>query len=150
MQLSSGAIGYSSPSLHGDGTTLAAAGAASYQFHRKPESKVTRKANGFIAKNMKFNWETADSDLYGHYYASVALRNVAGNPWLKYQAMVYPQILANQKEDGTFNILNEGRKINAVAASFQGNSEFNVHYRTCLTTLILEVYYRHPWIPSKI
>ncbi|MEJ6578194.1 MAG: hypothetical protein QNL68_00185 [Akkermansiaceae bacterium] len=29
-------------------------------------------------------------------------------------------------------------------------SEFAIHHRTCLATLILEVYYRHPWIPPKI
>jgi len=99
---------------------------------------------------MKFDWDTPDCDLYGHYHASQALRNVSSQTWLNYQKMVFPQIPANQEDDGSFKILNGGNKLNAVAPLFQGDPPISRLYRTCLCTLILESYYRHPWIPSKI
>ncbi|YCM44256.1 hypothetical protein V2O64_23395 [Verrucomicrobiaceae bacterium 227] len=142
MQLSSGAIGYSAPTLHGDGTTLAAVGGLCFQIWKSSSTKVARKACKFIEDEMKFDWNTADSDLYGHYYAVQAMINHGGKAWEKYNKLFRDQVLNNQNKDGSYKPLNKGGKINAVAASFQGNSAFAVHYRTCLSTLMLEAYYR--------
>lgn len=149
-QNSNGSIGYSSTHLHGDGTTLTSAGALMFQRFKTANNSHQGRACRFIAKHMKFDWDTPDCDLYGHYHASQALRNVSGQTWLNYQKMVFPQILANQEDDGSFKIFNGGNKLNAVAPLFQADPPISRLYRTCLCTLILESYYRHPWIPSKI
>jgi len=142
MQLSSGAIGYSAPTLHGDGTTLAAVGALSTQIWKSSSTKVARNACKFIDDEMKFDWNSADSDLYGHYYAVQAMINHGGEAWKKYNTLFRDQVLNNQNADGSYKELNAGGQINAVGASFQGNGAFAVHYRTCLATLMLESYYR--------
>ena len=144
MQLPSGAIGYASPQLGNgsDGTTLAAVGGLCFQIWKSSSTKVARKACKFIDDEMKFDWSTADSDLYGHYYAVQAMINHGGDAWTKYNKLFRDQVLNNQNKDGSYKILNNGQDINAVAASFQGGSPFSVHYRTCLATLMLEAYYR--------
>lgn len=148
MQADSGAIGYSSPNgIHGDGTSLAAVGALCAQIWESSSNRVARKACKFIDKNMKFDWDTDDSDLYGHYYAAQAMLNNGGEAWTKYNKLFRDQVLNNQiksdKEDnGSYKILNNGAKISAPGSSYQGKTPFNVHYRTCLATLMLESYYR--------
>ncbi len=145
-QMASGAIGYSSPSLHGsqDGTTLAAVGAHCFQTWKSSSNKVARKACKFIDQKMKFDWDTPDSDLYGHYHAGMAMYQHGGEKWEKYRDMVEPQLLENQKEDGSFFDISDKRRVKAVASLYKGESRFATHYRTCLATLMLQVYYRYP------
>ena len=91
---------------------------------------------------MKFDWNSADSDLYGHYYAVQAMLNHGGKAWEKYNTLFRDQVLNNQNDDGSYTVIKAGGKINAVGGSFQGTNAFSVHYRTCLATLMLEAYYR--------
>jgi hypothetical protein len=143
-QMSSGAIGYTSASLHGgqDGTTLAAVGGLCFQIWKSSANKVARKAVRFMDKEMKFDWNTADADLYGHYYAVQCMINNGGPEWERYNKLFRDQVLDNQAKDGSYKDVGGGAKINAVAGSFAGNSGFSKHYRTCLATLMLESYYR--------
>jgi len=143
MQAPSGALGYSSPNgLHGDGTTLAAVGALCFQIWKSPSHRPARKAIKFIDQEMKFDWNTADSDLYGHYYAVQAMINHGGKEWQKYNSLFRDQVLNNQDANGSYKVLGGGQKINAVGASFAGDGGHGRHYRTCLATLMLESYYR--------
>ena len=150
-QMKSGAIGYSNASLHGeqDGTTLAAVGALCFQMWDKSSHSVARKACRFISKEMKFEWEGPDSDIYGHYYAAQCMINYGGDYWKKYNTLFRDQVLNNQKKDGSFkNVNTNGKgKIKAVAAAFAGNGDVSDHYRTALATMMLEVYDR--FLPSS-
>ena len=143
-QLASGAIGYSGPNVHGgsDGTTLAAVGALCFQIWKSSASKVARKAVRFMDKEMKFDWNTADSDLYGHYYAVQCMINNGGPEWERYNKLFRDQVLDNQHKDGYYKVVGGGNKINAVAGSFAGDGGYGRHYRACLATLMLESYYR--------
>jgi len=144
MQMASGAIGYSSPAMHGgsDGTTLAAVGGLCFQIWKSSASKVARKAVRFMDKEMKFDWNTADSDLYGHYYAVQCMINNGGPEWERYNKLFRDQVLDNQDKNGSYKVVGGGAKINAVAGSFAGDGGYGRHYRTCLATLMLESYYR--------
>ncbi|MFT6863940.1 MAG: hypothetical protein ACJAVK_002502 [Akkermansiaceae bacterium] len=144
MQMASGAIGYSSPVMHGgsDGTTLAAVGGLCFQIWKSSASKVARKAVRFMDKEMKFDWNTADSDLYGHYYAVQCMINNGGPEWERYNKLFRDQVLDNQDKNGSYKVVGGGAKINAVAGSFAGDGGYGRHYRTCLATLMLESYYR--------
>lgn len=150
-QMPSGAIGYSSPHMHGgsDGTTLTASGAYCAQQRGKGDQKILRRAIPYLVKHMKFGWDTVDADLYGHFFASMALLNHGGKPWSSYQKVVMPQFIKNQNEDGSFKQVGGGDRINAVAPSFAGDSDFSTIYRTCLATLILESYYRRIPVLTK-
>ena len=139
---SNGAFGYSGPVLHGDGTTLAAVGALSFQIWGKSSSKEARGACKFIDENMKFGWNTADADLYGHYYAAQCMINFGGDPWKRYNEKFRDEVLKNQRPDGSFKPVGGGQKLNAVGGSFAGSGKFAEHYRACLSVLMLEVYYR--------
>ena len=108
----------------------------------KSSSKEARGACKFIDDNMKFGWNTADSDLYGHYYAAQCMINFGGDPWKRYNEKFRDEVLNNQRPDGSFKPVGGGQGIKAVGASFTGTSAFGEHYRACLTILMLEVYYR--------
>ncbi|MFT6863939.1 MAG: hypothetical protein ACJAVK_002501 [Akkermansiaceae bacterium] len=135
MQAPSGAFGYSSPTQRGDGTTLAAVGALCFQIWESSASREARKAVKFMDKNMKFDWATADSDLYGHYYAAQCMINNGGKEWERYNALFRDQVLNNQNKDGSYKPVSAGHGL-------KGNGGFTEHYRTCLATLMLETYYR--------
>jgi len=141
-QVSSGAIEYSTGKLHDDGTTLAAVGALCFQMWNKSSSAVPRKACRFIDKNMKFKWHTADSDIYGHYYAAQAMINYGGDYWKRYNKLFRDQVLQNQDKTGMYQNVAKNGAINAKGATFKGTDATANHYRTCLATLMLEVYYR--------
>lgn len=143
MQAPSGALGYSSPNgIHGDGTTLAAVGALCFQIWKSPSNPSARKAVKFMAQKMKFGWNTAESDLYGNYYAVQAMINNGGKEWENYNSLFRDEVLTNQDDNGSFKPVGSGQKINAVGASFANDGGHGRHYRTCLATLILESYYR--------
>ena len=61
-----------------------------------------------------------------------------GDDWKQYNEMFRDQVLNNQDEDGSWKTPGGGRPPRAVAAEFIENKL----YRTCLATLMLEVYYR--------
>ncbi|MCH2065280.1 MAG: hypothetical protein MK194_16330 [Roseibacillus sp.] len=127
----SGAIGYTGPQPRGDGTTLSAAGALCFQLWGREAHSVPRKACAVINRNIKFNWKGKDTDLYGHYYASQAMINYGGKFWQEYNELFRNPILKAQNGDGSWPL-----------PANTGHGMGNVHYVTCLATLMLEVYYR--------
>ena len=130
-QHASGAIGYTGPQPKGDGTTLSAAGALCFQLWGKEAHSVPRKACKLINKNIKFDYKGKDTDLYGHYYASQAMINYGGKFWKEYNELFRDGTLAAQNADGSWPLPGN-----------TGHGLGNVHYVTCLATLMLEVYYR--------
>jgi hypothetical protein len=118
--------------------TLTGAGMLCLQMWNKESAGSVRSGAKYIGKNSKLDFNTADSDLYGHYYEGQAMMNRGGDEWKKYNNMFRDQILNNQNPDGSWKAPGGGQKINAVAPLFTSN----VHYRNCLAILMLEVYYR--------
>jgi hypothetical protein len=66
-----------------------------------------------------------------------------GDQWTQYNQMFSDQILLNQGNNGAWKKPGGGTKINAVGALYANNTPEGIHYRTCLCTLMLEVYYRY-------
>ncbi|MDG1670756.1 MAG: hypothetical protein P8H96_07810 [Akkermansiaceae bacterium] len=126
-----GAFGYSGPTMRHDGTALAAVGALSFQIWGKSSSQEARGACKFIDDNMKFEWNTPDSDLYGHYYAAQCMMNFGGDSWKRHNEKFRDQVLNNQLPDGSFK-----------PTGYRSHGLANGHYRACLSILMLEVYYR--------
>ena len=99
--------------------------------HPQSTHSVPRRACNWIDKHIKCNWGGADTDLYGHYYASQAMINHGGAAWKRYNELFRDETLKNQNADGSFKMPgNRGHGLN------------NQHFVTCLATLMLEVYYR--------
>lgn len=142
MVNSQGGVGYNSPgSTHAHGYfSMSGGGLLSLQMFGKGSSLVSRRIASYIEKNTRFEYDGPYSDLYGHYYEAQAMLNRGGAQWRKYNDLFRDQVLKSQNPDGSWKAPNKGSSqgIRAVGAEFVGN----VHYRTALCTLMLEVYYR--------
>lgn len=137
-----GGVGYASPAqTHAKGYfTMTGGGLLSLQMFDRGSSPAARRAAKYIEDNTRFEYNGIYSDLYGHYYEAQAMLNRGGKQWEKYNAIFRDEVLNNQNPDGSWKAPNKGNAagIRAVGASFVND----VHYRTALCTLMLEVYYR--------
>ena len=121
---------------------LTGAGAAVYQLWGKGEDKLVAKACEFIASQPKFQWDAAGADLFALHFNALAMIHRGGKTWGDFNTMFLPEVLKSQDQDGSFKDNGGGAKNLAVAGRFRGGRGMDVHYRTCLATLTLEVYYR--------
>ena len=130
--------GSSSNSANPDYFTLTGAGMFSHQMWGKGNIPGVRKAGRYVMDNTEFDYNGKSCDLYGHYYESLAMMQMGGGWWKKYNAIFRDQLLNNQNADGSWKVPGGGQRIRAVAPVFTTDPV----YRTCLCTLMLEVYYR--------
>ena len=142
-QAENGGFGYTSSSggnaQSKDYLTMTGGCGLALQMGGKESSSAVRKAAKYIIENSKFDYNTEFADLYGHYYECQMMMIRGGKDWEKYNLMFRDQLINNQNPDGSFKKPGGGAgKIRAVGDQFSGN----VHYRTCLCILMLEVYYR--------
>ncbi len=141
MQGDKGGFGYSGPKDKKEYHTMTGGCVLSLQMFDKGSSKAARDGIKYIEDNTKFDYKTQFADLYGHYYEAQAMMNRGGSQWKKYNALFRDQVLKNQNPDGSWAVPGApGNKppVRAVGPAFLTN----VHYRTALCTLMLEVYYR--------
>ena len=141
LKCNDGGFAYQTPnetSHAGDYRTMTGGGVLSLQMWDKGSTSSARQGTKYIEKNTKFDYNTRYADLYGHYYEAQAMMNRGGEEWKQYNAIFRDQLLKNQNSDGSWKSPGGGQPIRAVAPEFVSN----VHYRTCLNTLMLEVYYR--------
>lgn len=137
----SGGFGYNSKAPAGevDYHTLTGVGMLCNQMWDKGSRTEVRKAAKYVLERTKFEYNGRYCDLYGHYYESQAMMQRGGDEWKKYNEIFRDQILNNQETDGSWKTPGGGQSPRAVAAvSFIQDKV----YRTCLCTLMLEVYYR--------
>jgi hypothetical protein len=118
--------------------TLTGAGVLSFQMWDKGSAKPVRDGAKYIVKKSKFDYDTEDADLYGHYYEAQAMIARGGDEWKHYNEMFRDELLSGQNPDGSWKPPGGGKKLHAVGARFQTDT----HYRTCLAILMLETYYR--------
>ena len=125
--------------------TLTGAGVLLHQLQGKTSAGAVRRGADYILKESRFDYTSADSDLYGHFYEARAMYFRGGEQWTKYRRMVFKNLMDAQSPDGSWPPPGNGQKLNAVAAAYQTNE----HYRNCLCLLILETYYRTaPHVPA--
>jgi len=142
-QAPDGGVGYASPSPTGEaGYTMTGGAILAHQMWAKGHDSLVRKGSKYIRKNAKLDYNSADADLYRHYYHVQAMMNRGGEDWRAYNALFRDQLLNNQNADGSYKNVGGGTKVKAVAPTYQGASAMATHYRTCLATLMLETYYR--------
>ena len=101
-----------------------------------------RKAAEYVLANTRFDYNSERCDLYAHYYESQAMMQAGKENWKTYNELFRDQILHNQDVDGSWKVPGGGKKIEAVAPSWAAANQEGKIYRTCLCTLMLEVYYR--------
>ena len=122
---------------------MTGAGVLAFQMWGKGSRKEVRSGAKYILREAKLDYNGAESDLYAHYYHSQAMMQRGGEQWRTYNEMFRDQILLNQKEDGSWKKPGGNGGTKAVGALFAKDTPEGIHYRTCLCTLMLEVYYRY-------
>lgn len=128
----SGGFGYTSPPGEGGKyAQLTGAGILGLQMWGRESSSAVRNGSRYILAGSKFDYNTADSNFYQHYYESQAMMIRGGSDWRKYNDMFKSQLVNNQNPDGSWK-----------TPGFTGLGLNNGHYRNCLAILMLEVYYR--------
>ena len=143
-QNENGGYGYTGKNPAGELTYLSLSGVGMLcnQMFGKGNGADVRKASKYVLANTRRDYNSAHCDLYAHYYESQAMMQSGGSNWKTYNDLFRDQILQNQDSDGSWKIPGGGRKIEAVAPSWAAASHEGKIYRTCLCTLMLEVYYR--------
>ncbi len=140
----SGGFGYSSkrPGAKLTYHSLTGVGMLCHQMWGKGGRKEIRQAGKYLLENTRFDYNSAFSDLYGHYYESQAMMQIGGPGWQTYNRLFRDQLLNNQDPDGSWKRPGGGQKLRASYALFAGKNPEAQLYRTTLCTLMLEVYYR--------
>ncbi len=135
-----GGFGYANTNLSGglDYYTLTGVGMLCNQMWGKGSRSEVSKGAKYLLENSKFEYNGEFADLYGHYYESQAMMQKGGNDWKQYNNTFRDQLLNNQNVDGSWKPPGGGQKIRTVAGVYASNDM----YRTCLCTLMMEVYYR--------
>jgi Prenyltransferase and squalene oxidase repeat len=136
VQADNGGFGYAGKTPVGNEPyfTLTGVGVLCHQMWGKGSSSEVRKGLQYMVENSKLDYKSQDSNLYCHYYESQAMMQAGGEEWKFYNNLFRDQILSNQGEDGSWNVPGMGGELG-------GDGQGKV-YRTCLSTLMLEVYYR--------
>jgi hypothetical protein len=130
LQDKDGSWGYQKP---GGRPALTGVGVLCLQMWGKGRSSEVRNGVKYIRENFKLDWNTKDSDLYSHYYASQAMMQAGGDDWKFYNDLFRDQLLNNQNPDGSWK---------PQAYEGHGLTKENDVYRNTLSILMLEVYYR--------
>jgi hypothetical protein len=130
VQGSNGAIGYRNDSNRSPGLT--GGGVLAFQMWGKGTGSEVRKGVDYIDKHTDFKWGEGEAgNLYYHYYNAQAMINFGGTKWTKYNKLFRDPLLKAQAKDGSWPM---GGKI--------PHGSVNTHMKTCLATMMLEVYYR--------
>lgn len=86
------------------------------------------------------DWNS-NGTLYSWYYNTQACFQRGGELWNKWNKQAKPLLIANQNPDGSWKADGSPPQFRA-GTSAQAGGDANI-YRTCLCTLMLEVYYRY-------
>ncbi len=127
-QGSNGAIGYRGDANLSPGLT--GGGVLAFQMWDKGNSNEAKRGIMYLAENSEFEWGQENSNLYYHYYNAQAMINHGGKEWQDYNLRFRDSLLKAQNPDGSW------------AQAGIKHGPVNVHMATCLSTLMLEVYYR--------
>ncbi len=131
-----GTIGYGTTGNNlAHGPTMTPGGALCFQQWGKGNRSLTRNAIKWITSTNEFDYKKK-ANLYMHYYSSQAMINTRGKAWTDYNKKTMANLADAQNPDGSWSL--PGGAAHGMSSK---------HYATCLSTLMMEVYYR--FLPSS-
>lgn len=116
--------------------------ALTYQQWSKGDSAEARTNYDAFANQALFCWDSPPRDLWTVYFDTHAMYYKGGKSWTTYNANLLPEILKAQTAEGTFSDPGDPATTNTPIADFLTGKSAE-HFRTCLTALTIEVYYRY-------
>lgn len=139
VQGPNGGYGYRTP---GDRYSLSGVGLACELFWNGKRDSDMRRGVKFILDQTKaepVQYEHSKADLYAWYYHTQAMLMFGGTAWVDWEAQFRPMALKSQADDGSWPVMK------AVAhGNLQTDSTVTGGvYRTSLSVLMLESYYRY-------
>jgi hypothetical protein len=135
-----GGYGYRTP---GDRYSLTGVGLLAELFWKERRDSKLSDGVEFVLKasetEFPINYQHETADLYAWYYHTQAMLMFGGSAWTKWEAKVRPAIVKSQVPDGSWPVMK---------AAGHGNlqnedSVTGAIYRTALSVLVLESYYRY-------
>ena len=137
-----GTFGYQGKRNLAFGPTMTPAAALCFQQWGRANRSSTKNAIKWSTENNQFDYKTM-ADLYQHYYTSQAMMNAGGKHWATYNGKTIPSLFEAQNQNGSW----PAPAGNIPTAANYTTAPHAEHLRTCLATLMLEVYYR--FLPSS-
>lgn len=118
-----------------DKYSLTGVGILGLQLLGNPGKGELQRGFDYFFQGGPFSYNTESCDLYAWYYMTQAAFNQGGKPWETWNAAFRDEILLGQDRDGSWAPEGSGK-------SDQAGEDSEI-YRSCLSTLMLEVYYRY-------
>ena len=100
-----------------------------------PQSERTRESVAYLLKNLPAWNRRGNNDLYYWYYGTLALYQLGGDPWSRWNEHLRKALVSSQRTDGPYAGSWDQRT--------RWGSEGGRVYTTATAALILEVYYRY-------
>jgi hypothetical protein len=132
-----GAFGYWKAGDHK--YTLTGVGVLSKMFWKGRIDAQIREAMKDIMNGPPVDYSSSTANLYAWYYNTQACFMVGGGSWEKWNRMFQDQLVNHQSPDGSWPVT-IGKEPGGLNAANDIDGQL---YRTCLCTLMLEVYYRY-------
>ncbi len=130
-----GTIGYVPGSALKGFPSMTPAAALCFQQWGKGRRSIAKNGVQWMSKNNEFDFKEK-ANLYMHYYAAQTMINAGDKNWSIYNKTTMTNLAEAQNGDGSWSIPGE-----------PGHHMSSAHYATCLSTLMMEVYYR--FLPSN-
>ena len=125
---------------------LTPVGVVILQIVKHERGQAVRQALDFFIDGKdapKPEYDGKDANLYAWYYGAQACFQHGGQPWLKWNRIVMPQLLAKQAADGSWPETGFPNKGGGLDWHGTGTDPDAIIYRNSLCVLMLEVYYRY-------
>lgn len=132
-----GAFGYNRPGDRGVGG-LTAVGVLSILFIEGKPNKMSRQGIDALMDLPRLNYKEKSASFYAWYYMTKACFQNQGTAWSRWNRMFQNELIQNQSADGSWppSGADEPGKMNEIGPDPDV-------YRTALSILMLEVYYRY-------
>ncbi len=133
-----GAYGYHIPTDRN--YTLTGVGVLCKVFWEERIDGSIRQSVKEIMAGPPVKYDLPTCNLYAWYYDTQACFMVGGGTWAKWNRMFQDELDRSQDADGSWPVSSKSKEIGGLSAA---DTVDGALYRTCLCTLMLEVYYRY-------
>lgn len=124
---------------------LTGVGVLSVFFIEGKGNQMTRKGLSAISDLPRLDYKAKETDLYGWYYMTQACFQAQGSAWSRWNRMFQNELIKSQSPDGSWPVHGGGTE----HGMNKPGPDPDI-YRTALSVLMLEVYYRYSPVSKMV